>query len=247
MTRPSVWALSAGLIFAAIAFYLLYQKASEIERRSTPVEILVAKRYLPAQTPLNPSMVEKKLVPEDYVSPSAITDLKQVEGLVALAPLSAGEQIQSNKFGRSGESLGGFLEPGSRAYTLPVEEAAGVGGLLNPGDRVDLLVKGAWGAREATAFLYQNLRVLAVGGRSSAGPRTPGEDSSGPESGAYSHVTLAVSPEQAEILFFLEGRSSLHLTLRAAGDDERIRLPPEDGSDLMRRLVGYSKDAEEAR
>ncbi len=247
MTRPGVWALSAGLCFAALSFFLLYQKASEIERRSTPVQVLVSNRYIPARARLNPSMVEKRTVPEDYVSPSAITDLKQVEGLVALAPLSAGEQIQSNKFGRPGESLGVFLEPGSRAYTLPVEETAGVGGLLNPGDRVDLLVKGPWGGREATAFLFQDIRVLAVGGRISAGTGGSREETADSGIGSYSHVTLAVSPEQAETLFFLEGRSSLRLTLRGVGDDARIDIPPENGSDLVRRLAGFSRDVEEKR
>jgi pilus assembly protein CpaB len=242
MTRPSLWALCAGVSLAALAFFLLYQKASEIERRSTPVEVLVSTRYIPSQTPLNPSWVEKKKIPEGYVSPGAITDLKQVEGLVTLAPLSAGEQIQSNKFGRSGESLGCFLEPGARAYTLPVEEASGVGGLLNPGDRVDLLVKGPLGNREVTTFLYQDLRVLAVGNRISPGASTPFDETSRVSERAYSHVTLAVSPEQAETLFFLEGRSALHLALRGAGDDARVNLPPEDGAGLVRRLAGFSKE-----
>ena len=222
-----------AVLLGGASFILLYQKASEIERRSAPVKVLVASRYIPPQVPIQGAWVDQKPIPEAYVAPGALSQAGQLEGLVALAPFSAGEQIQSNKLGKMGESLGVGLEPGRRAYTLPLEEASGVGGLLNPGDKVDLLVKANLSGREAAAFLYQDLRVLAVGGR-----MTPGDKSVEGMGTGYSHVTLSVSPEEAETLFFLEGRALFRLVLRAAGDGGTVNLPAAEEADLYRRLKG---------
>jgi pilus assembly protein CpaB len=214
-----------------LAFILLYQKASEIEKRSTPVPILIAIRYIPPGSTIQPDWVERKDVPEAFVSPSALADLRSLEGLVSLAPISSGEQILGNKFGKPGENLSWALDPGFRAFTLAVDETSGVGGLLSPGDRVDLLYKGSAGGKEATTFLYQNLRVLAVG------TRTMAPDASGGPSG-YNHVTLSLTPAQAEELFFLEGRSVLRLVLRGRGDEGKLALPAADESTLYRKIRG---------
>jgi len=238
--KPTGWALAAGIGFGVLAFILLYQKASEIEKRSTPVPILVAARYIPPGSTLQSDWVEKKNVPEAYVSPSALADLRSLEGLVSLAPISSGEQILGNKFGKPGENLSWALDPGFRAFTLAVDETSGVGGLLSPGDRVDLLYKGSAGGKEATSFLHQNLRVLAVGTRTMA-PDT----ASGPA--GYTHVTLSITPAQAEELFFLEGRSTLRLVLRGRGDEGKISLPATDEGVLYRKIRGGSSQETDDR
>jgi pilus assembly protein CpaB len=229
--KPTGWALAAGIGFGVLAFVLLYQKASEIEKRSTPVPVLVAVRYIPPGSVIKPDWVEKQKIPEAFVSPSALADLRSLEGLVSLAPISSGEQILGNKFGKPGENLSWALDPGFRAFTLAVDDTTGVGGLLSPGDRVDLLYKGSAGGKDATTFLYQNLRVLAVGTRTMA----PDALSS---SGGYTHVTLSVTPSQAEELFFLEGRSALRLVLRGRGDDGKITLPVADEGTVYRSIRG---------
>jgi len=232
--KPTGWALAAGIGFGVLAFVLLYQKAAEIEKRSTPVPVLVAVRYIPPGSSVKADWVEKKNVPEAFVSPSALADLRSLEGLVSLAPISSGEQILGNKFGKPGENLSWALDPGFRAFTLAVDDTTGVGGLLSPGDRVDLLYKGSAGGKDATTFLYQNLRVLAVGTRTMS-PNDTGA------SGGYSNVTLSVTPAQAEELFFLEGRSTLRLVLRGRGDEGKIDLPVADEGTVYRKIRGGSQ------
>ena len=46
--RNSIIALVGGIFFGALAFFLLYQQASEIEKKATPVQILAASEYIPA-------------------------------------------------------------------------------------------------------------------------------------------------------------------------------------------------------
>ena len=247
--RNSLIALVVGILSGGLAFYLLYQKAAEMERRTTPVPIWVASRYIPARSFLRPDMVEKKSVPEAFISPSAIHDLKDVDGLTTLVPISAGEQILSNKFGQSDETLAGVLVPGFRAYTLGVNETTGVGHLLRPGDHVDLLVKiGARDKQQITAIAFQNLQVLAVG-RMTGENKNREKDSSGTlrdegeGSGTYNHVTLAVTPTQAETLMFLEGSNALRLILRAPGDEEVVSVPQQTESQVLSEIGHFSKSA----
>ena len=242
--QNSLIALAVGLVSGGLAFYLLYQKASEIEQKTTPVSVLVAARFIPPGSLLKSEMVEKKSIPEAFVSPGAIHDLRDVEGLMNMVPISSGEQILSNKFALGDESLALSLAPGFRAYTLEVSETSGVGNLLRPGNHVDLLTKTEAFKKETTSFVFQDLQVLAVGQKtdwkkhhpSSPGSTAPDESEN---IAGYSTVTLSVTPEQAEIMMFLEGRP-LRLVLRAPQDDEMIAVPAQSEAEVMSKLGHFS-------
>ncbi len=143
------------------------------------------------------------------------------------------------------------MSPGFRAFTLDVSEAAGVGHLLRPGDRVDLLVKLSPNAnQQATAFLLQNIQVLPVGQKLN-GTKSPRKNGEGEErelfrqteeaASAYNHVTLALTPAEAETLFALEGSNLVKLVLRAPGDDEIVSIPKKSEAEVFSKLgVPYS-------
>lgn len=234
-------ALAAGLLCGGVAFLVLYRQAAEMEKKTTPVEVLVASRFIPAGCFLTADCVGKKSIPESYVSPSAIREPRDVEGLMTLVNISAGEQILSNKFGLGEESLALALSPGRRAYTLEVGETSGVGGLIRPGNHVDILTKVDSNKREITSFVFQNLTVLAVGQKLSAGPqaRSNPNTSNGASDSGYSTVTLAVTPEQAETLMYLEGRP-LRLVLRSAGDEEIVSVPAESEAEILSKLGRFT-------
>lgn len=238
--RNSLLALAAGISCGGLAFFLLYQKAAELGQKSTPIAVLTASRYIPAGSFLKPDMVEKKMIPESFVSPSAIRSLQEIEGLTSLVPLSAGEQVLSNKFGERGQSLALSLNPGYRAYSLAVNETTGVGGLLRPGNRIDLLAKFESEKREITSFVFQDLQVLAVGQTLDMVKQRDNPNSTEtPENSGYSTVTLAVTPEQAETLMYLEGQS-LRLVLRAPNDDEIATVQPRSGSEVLAQLGRFN-------
>ena len=240
--RHQFIALIAGIAFGGLAFYLLYQKASELEQRTTPIQVLVASQYIPAGSLLKADMVEKRSVPESFVSPGTIRDLRDVEGLMSLTAISAGEPILSNKFGEGEETLALTLNPGYRAYSLEVSETAGVGGLLRPGNHVDLLTKFETNKRETTAFVFQDLQVLAVGQKLGGSSRTKKDQAGGPTDGGYSHVTLAVTPEQAETLMYLEGRA-LKLVLRPPHDEDIVSVPSQSEAEVMAKLGHFTPKA----
>lgn len=224
----TLFAAGLALGCSALAFFLLYGKAREIEARSRQVPVLVARQYLPAQSALRSDRIERRMMPEAFVPPGALSDPDSVEGLVSIAPFSAGEPLLANKFARAGTSLPRTLEPGERAYCLTVDSSQGVGGLLRPGDRVDVLARYESAGRRVTAFALQDVRVLAAGGVS--------DPAAVPEDGGYDHVTLALSPEQSETLAFLEDRASLKLVLRPDGDEGVAALPPVGEAEVLSRL-----------
>ena len=238
----SIIALTVGILCGILAFFLLYQKASDIEKKSTPVEILFATRFIPAGNWLKPEMVERRSIPGAFVVPSAIHDVRDVQDMVNLVPISAGEQIMANKFGSGDDSLALALNNGYRAFTLEVNETSGVGDLLHPGNRVDLLTKVTTGKREITAFALQDIQVIAVGQKlngPSNSAKTSNNNSGSGSSSTYSTVTLAVTPEQAETLMYLEGHP-LRLVLRAPSDDEIVSLSPQSESEVLSKLGHFS-------
>jgi len=239
--RNTLIALGVGVLCGGLAFLFLYQEAGEITKKATPVEVLFASRFIPARSFLSPDMAEKRSIPESYVSPSAIRETREVGGLMTLVNISAGEQVQSNKFGVGDESLALALNPGYRAYTLEVSEPNGVGGLIRPGNHVDILTKLDAGKREVTSFAFQNLPVLAVGRKLNSGPRSPkGQSGSGAEGdNGYTNITLAVSPEQAETLMYLEGKP-LKVVLRASNDEEIVSVSTQSEAEVMSKLGHFT-------
>jgi pilus assembly protein CpaB len=228
--RASIIALIVGLSAGCLCFFLLFQKTSEIDKKTTPTEVLVAARYISPGSILTSDMVLKKSIPESYVSPSAVQNVNEVSNLLTLVPISAGEQIMSNKFGSSGNSLAFNLNNGLRAYSLEVNETSGVGNLLHPGNHVDVIAKITSNKRQITTFVFQDIEVLATGQKFSQGEQ---KNSEAPET--YDTVTLALTPDQAEILMYLEGQP-IRLLLRAPNDDEIISISAKSDADVISKI-----------
>ncbi len=228
--RASLIALVVGIAAGLFCFFLLFQKTSEIDKKTTPVEVLTAARYIPAGSVLTSDMVSKKNIPESYVSPSAVQNIGEVSNQLSLVPISAGEQILSNKFGLSGNSLAFNLNNGLRAYTLEVNETSGVGNLIHPGNHVDVIAKITSNKRQITSFVFQNIEVLATGQKLAQNEQKNSEAQE-----AYSTVTLALTPDQAETLMYLDGQP-IRLLLRAPNDDEIVSISAKSDSEVISKL-----------
>lgn len=117
--------LIAGLVFAAALFLL---------RPEPTVPVVTAARMLPvghqiAEGDLTLAQYPKSLVPE-----GAFVEATAVIGQTLSMTRSAGDVLYPANLG--GEKL--VLAPGERAVALQVTDAAGLAGLLKPGDHVGL-------------------------------------------------------------------------------------------------------------
>jgi pilus assembly protein CpaB len=201
-----------------------------MDKKTTPVEVLVAARYIPPGSILTSDMILKKNIPESYVSPSAVQNINEVSNLLTLVPISNGEQILSNKFGSSGNSLAFNLNNGLRAYTLEVNETSGVGDLIHPGNHVDVIAKITSNKSQITTFVLQDIEVLATGQK-----LAQSEQKSSDISEAYETVTLALTPDQAETLMYIDGQP-IRLLLRAPNDDEIVSISAKSDSEVISRI-----------
>ena len=114
-----------------------------------------------------------------------------------------------------------MLNPGERALTLSVDEISGIAGALKPNDRVDILGIFDIGGKNITKILMQNVTILMVGSNLTRNENKEELEINLAKSllqGAYSSITVAVTPEEAEILAFAQEMGKLIFTLRGPTD-----------------------------
>lgn len=226
--------------------------AAEVETAS----VLVAAHDLAAGAPIEGDAVRVVEVPATSVAASALTAVDQADGRMLRYPVAAGEQILASKFvdaeQPASSGLAFVIPDGMRAVSVPLSEVSGAGGLIVPGDRVDVLaavdarrleeqqrrspVEGEGlgdSTREqgAVITILQDALVLAIGQSVSpvsavtrdAGTQRADDAEAQPDAAS---VTLAVSPEQAQTLFMAVMEGSIGLALRPFGETLTAPLAP---------------------
>jgi pilus assembly protein CpaB len=164
------------------------------------------------------------------VEPQSLEDPKQAEGDVALISMPAGTVLTASNVGTpAAVGLTVRLKPGERAISIPIDRVKSVSGLIQPGDRVDVLatVNKGPGVPPKTFTIIRGALVLAINSTlemsaAAAAGATPEPDTSG----GVGTVTLGVSPEQADLLTVADINATLRLALRSP--EEPVRSLPEE-------------------
>lgn len=155
-----------------------------------------------------------------------IDELTSGEGRAAMRPIITNEILtqQSLAIGANRMSTAPLLNPEMRAVAVPVTEISGVGGLVYPGDRVDVFfTRQPDEAMPYVELLMQSVRVLAVGLDMNVGKDKPG---------VVRTATLEVTPLQAQKLSLANSVGQLSLALRHFSDESRVRLQTGQVMDL---------------
>ena len=257
-------ALFLGLISAVLVYVYLSQAGGEKTAASGDTkQVLVAREDIPVATRITDSMVELKAIPVEAIHPDSFSSTEGVVGNMARYPIAAGEQVLSDRVAassvtlREGEKLPlPYIVPeGKRAVSVSTSALIGAGGLMRPGDYVDVILTAKLSSGDQIGrIILQNLEVLAldqqvekVAPKFEEGQeeRTPtGEGETKPEAVT---VTLAVAPVEGEVLITAEqcadnfgGR--LALALRPFGEHNTVETRstwPETGSTpLCSQLFG---------
>ena len=223
------------------------------QQTENTVEAVVAAQDVRAGERLTADMLEVREIPEIAYLSGAAGSVESVVGRVARYPLSPGEQVTSRKLVTADEGVGtglAFSVPaGMRAMSVSINEVRGAGGNIVPGDRVDVLVSTDYermfgptelldevvvqAERRHPTVLTVLQDVLVLGIAQSITPPNDEErdgatlrsDEAEPNPGAGS-VTLAVTSEQAQSLFFAAQEGTVGLVLRPYGDTSTSTLEP---------------------
>lgn len=253
--RPGRSLLLLALLFAIVAAVLVFvalnrnDGGDEKTAASSTTKVVVASHDIDARTTLDADMLKVADVPTDSVLKGTFSDIDDLDGQVTRYPLISGEQVTATKIGvqKDDETGLSFVFPqGMRAFSIQVSEESSVGGLILPGDLVDIigiLDEGTVGIDKAVT-LVQGVEVLAVAQEAQeaipaarpTGTPTPsavtgtlGERPEDVEANPKARtVTLAVTQEQAQLLALVQAKGELALSLRSFGDKAQVSPPETD-------------------
>lgn len=180
---------------------------------SEPRQVVVATQDIEARERITPQMFHVETRDAKTLQPDAISDPSRMAGALALITIPAGSQVTASDIGTNVESaLPVRLRPGMRAVSIPVDHVKGVSGLIQPGDRVDVIAvppKDSESAGKAVTIM-RGIRVLAVGSTLEFASATPS-----PQDQAAPTVTLEVNPKQADLLTWADADATIRLALRS--------------------------------
>ena len=221
--------------------------------------VLVAQQDIPVQVPIAPGDITIKEVPIQYIQPGAANSIDQVIGQIASSPIAAGEQILQTKLlppGNIGKTLSQITPQGKRAVTVTVDNISDISNLIQPGDHIDVfafltppstmasLAANSPKTTEVSSStslvpLFQNVEVLAVGDVFVPTNRleVPKEPTRGLSTrNTASTVTLALNPQEAVLISFVQDNGRLRLILRSSEDVKKEAIKPADWDTLFQYL-----------
>lgn len=255
--------LIVALLFGAVTAALFYAITARGggSGSSTPAvgdtQVVVAKVPIQQRTTITADMLQLKSISTSALVSGAYTSLNDAVGKVTKFPIEANQQVVSSAVvDISKPSTAGALSlvvpTGMRAVSIQASQVLTAGGLLLPGDYVDVVWECCSGgiqwqangkAQTTSAIVFtrsvvQNVQVAAVAQSivpsGPVGVATPGAASNNPvaantppQEPNASTITLLVTPEQAGILMMAESTGKLRATLRNPGDTNIVQNQSE--------------------
>lgn len=254
--RFVMFAVVLGLI-GAILVYVAFSRAGDSGGGGTgdQIPVVVAKVDIAARSKITGSMIEVRLMKADDASTLAYSDTADlVDKVVTRYPIAANEQVLSSKVipaagtsAAAGKGLSFVVPQGKRAIAITVEEVVAAGGLILPGDFVDILVvydiefaanpADPTQREKAEAYfihtLFQGVEVLAVsqtlvdsvlaadGTTGESGSRA--RNSEAKVNAEAATITLALRPEEAQKLYLADSNGRIRLTVRPYSEPTEVR------------------------
>lgn len=227
----------AGIIAAILFFYYFSNLEQNIKEKMEPIKVVAAAKYIPSYTRLEKEMLKTIEIPKKMINNANIFKVEEVEGKITLVPFIEDEPILENKLSRKGNELNVMISTGLRATSVAVDEESGIGYMIRPGDYVDVLLtfqdfdttfgKGVL----KTATILQDVKVIAIGSQFSLDKKNV----------TYSSITLALTPEEAELLTFAKEKGKISFTLRALGDRTKEKIKQVSFVDLLQQIKRNEK------
>lgn len=170
--RNPTYLIVAGLVVAllggVLVFVLVSSPGGKITVPGTGHAVVVAARAVPAHAQLTAADVKVVQLAAELVPDHALTTAEQAVGRFAIAPISRNLPLTQDLLAGTAQaatSSGVTVPAGQVAVVIPPSEArASVSGLVQSGDRIDILVHNLPGqspGQVATTFTDLPINVLA--------------------------------------------------------------------------------------
>jgi pilus assembly protein CpaB len=228
-----VLALGTGIL--TLRYLSSIQQQANVQQQSVEMKsIVIANRDIPARAKITPDMLTKVSRPANQVEPGALDDPKLAMGDISLITIPSGTTLTETKVGRPADvGLTVRLKPGMRAISIPVDRVKAVSGLIEPGDRVDVLaaVPKGNGTQPRAVTIIRGALVLALNDSLETAGATPS-----PDNANLVTVTLGITPQQSDLLTMADLNTTLRLALRSPQEPvrsleaETLTFPDTTGS-----------------
>ncbi|MFJ3225792.1 Flp pilus assembly protein CpaB [Streptomyces sp. NPDC086783] len=169
---------------------------------------------------LSADQFEKVSMPERWLSSTAVTDLSQIHGKIAVTRLEKGSLLQADMIVDRPS-----LEAGQQEIAIMIDAATGVAGKINPGARVNIYAtfkaendKG----KNQSKVIVANARVIDVGKLTALEPGQSSDDRRRTASEAVP-ITFALDTADAQRVAYAESFAThVRLALVAGGSDTAV-------------------------
>ncbi|WP_030842560.1 Flp pilus assembly protein CpaB [Streptomyces sp. NRRL S-475] len=217
--RRGVILLLLSIVCALGAFAGVLSVISDVKSKVGPeVTAYRLKSDVPPYTTLSTGQFEKIEMPERWLSDNAVTDLREIQGKIAVTTLEAGSLLQSDMIVRQPA-----LQPGQQEVAIMIDAATGVAGKITPGASVNVYATFE-GAREGdpdqSKIIVTNAKVLDVGDLT---PLEPDESNRTRQLTEAVPITFALSALDAQRITYAESFAKrVRLALVAPGSDTTV-------------------------
>jgi pilus assembly protein CpaB len=214
--------LIVSLLLGTMAGLLVYQQIRSYKQKIARAErelisVVVATRPKDAFSIITSEDVKAVRMPRSSIPVEEVLSLDDVVGKASMMDLSTGDPVLKNKLSLDPEKLGvAFqLANGRLAIALPIDEVRATGGLLKPGDYVDIfhVYREKDVETPTSRLLLSRVKVLAIGGVMA---RKEEKESTKEKQMVAQTAVVEVSPEEAAVAAWAQSLGNLWLALRPA-------------------------------
>lgn len=213
------------------------------EKKETTMKIAVASKPVPIGSKLKSELIKMVPYAEESLPEGYFVDPQKIEGRIVLTALSLNEPVLEKDLAPnvSNAGISSLIKKGKRAIAIKGNKIMGLSGLIQPGDRVDVLMthipkNSKKTEMNFTKVILENILVLATGHH--IVPEKDGKPSS------TEIYTLEVSLEVGEKLIAAASLGKLQLALRNPVDHQTVLTVGALGKETMdgfRPIVAQEK------
>ena len=235
--------LLIALLFATLSAVLVYAAVSRdggsggsSSASAGETQVVVAKTGIAQRTEITAEMLELKNIPTDTVVEGAFISVNDVIGKVTKYPVGVNQQVVATAVVDTSaptvDALSYVVPAGKRAMSVSASQVTYAGGLILPGDYVDVVWICCQGEAVVSRTVLRNIQVAAVAqGIVDSGPVADDEGTGSNDPAAAdpaeadpeaSTVTLLVAPREAQDLLLAENQGTIRFDLRGPGDAELV-------------------------
>jgi pilus assembly protein CpaB len=220
-------AVAVGVMASVLSYVFLNNAQDNAYHNAKLVNAYVITKAIPRTLSgadvANGGYLQEKKVPAEFRPSSAITRLDSIRDEAADANLPAGEIIVNGMFA-SPDTIASVaaetVPTGDVAISVSVDQVHAVAGLIQPGDKVDILLD-INGTQET--YLYQDVPVLAVGTTLVPAPGASASTAQTTSTTTSNVITFAVTPDAAARIALADSdgggvTGGIYLALEAAGN-----------------------------